>query len=180
MVIGDNGGEDTWLLNAVDHSDMNIYEWQHWLDGDIVKMEYDFQSLLETSVSNLSTSQCSPIKNDDKSWCVQFSIRTNEEQKIYSTILLILVQEWEYKGTSPANVRSFEVRATLAQKDIIFRRLEYATWNSPMYCFDLKEPVSQYGLNSLIKDLDAKLKATSLDYKLIDYGILGLVDRTDI
>jgi hypothetical protein len=45
-----------------------------------------------------------------------------------------------------------------------------------MHFFNLREPVSQFGQYSLIKDLDAKLKAAFSGYKLIDYGILGLMD----
>ena len=176
VVIGDNGGEDCWLLNALDYADTNIYEWQHWSDGDVVKMDYDFQGLLDQSLSNLLDFQGDRTKNEDKSWCVQFSIKTNEEQRIYSSIPLVLSQEWTYKGVSSANVHSFEAKAKLAQKDIKFKRLEYATWDSPMYFFNLREPVSQFGQYSLIKDLDAKLKAAFSGYKLIDYGILGLMD----
>src|SRR5688572_19266350 len=32
ILIGDNGGEDFWLLNTEDENDHAIYEWQHWLD----------------------------------------------------------------------------------------------------------------------------------------------------
>lgn len=38
----------------------------------------------------------------------------------------------------------------------------------------LKEPVSNFGKHSLIKDLDNKLKQTFPAYSLIDYGILPL------
>ncbi|ACU60960.1 SMI1/KNR4 family protein [Chitinophaga pinensis] len=179
VVVGDNGGEDYWLLNALDYSDTGIYEWQHWLEGDVVRMEHDFQELLNQSLSNLSDVQRKLVKNDDKSWCVQFSIKTNEEQKIYSSIPLVLSQEWTYTGISSANVHSFKAAAELGQKNIMFKRLEYAIWDSPRYFFDLREPVSQFGQYSLIKEIDAKLKAAFSGYNLIDYGILSLMDDMD-
>ncbi|SHM70580.1 hypothetical protein SAMN05216311_10322 [Chitinophaga sp. CF418] len=48
-----------------------------------------------------------------------------------------------------------------------------------MYFFNLREPVSQFGQYSMIKDLDAKLKASFSGYKLIDYGMLTLKDDID-
>lgn len=54
VLIGDNGGEDFWLLNANNQNDTNIYEWQHLSDGKVVKLSYDFETLLKESISKLS------------------------------------------------------------------------------------------------------------------------------
>jgi hypothetical protein len=49
-------------------------------------MGYDFQELLSQSLLDLSDYKVNRAKNEDKSWCAQFSISTNDEQRIYSSI----------------------------------------------------------------------------------------------
>jgi len=44
--IGDNGGEDVWLLNTSDHADLNIYEYEHWKEGAIVALDMNFNTLI--------------------------------------------------------------------------------------------------------------------------------------
>lgn len=176
ILIGDNGGEDFWLLNTVNQSDTNLYEWQHWLYGEVVKLGYDFETLLKENISKLSDTEANSVTNDKKSWCVQFSIPTDSEEKIYSTIPLILIQDWELKEISSAQVHCYETKAKLADKVVEFKRQEYVGWSLPRYYFNLKEPVNEFGKQSLIKDLDNKLQKAFPKYKLIDYGILPLTD----
>lgn len=174
VIIGDNGGEDFWLLNSTDTNDTNIYEWQHWSDGEIVKIGYDFETLLKESLTKLSDKEIQRETNDKKNWCVQFAIPTENEQMIYSTIPLTLIQDWELKEVSPAQVRCYETKARLIDKAIKLKRQEYDGWSSPTYYFNLQEPVSNFGQKSLISDLDSNLKKVFPKYKLIDYGILSL------
>ncbi|MBN8667242.1 MAG: SMI1/KNR4 family protein [Chitinophagales bacterium] len=179
ILIGDNGGEDFWLLNIDNQNDTNLYEWQHWLDGEVVKLGYDFETLLDESISKLSDRNIKRETNDKKSWCVQFAITTDNEQNIYATIPLTLIQDWELKEVSPAQVHCYETKAKLADKVINFTRQEYAGWSSPTYYFNLKEPANEFGPQSLIKKIDANLKKTFPKYKLIDYGILALSDNDE-
>jgi hypothetical protein len=177
VLVGDNGGEDFWLLNTDNQTDTNLYEWQHWLDGDVVKLGHNFEALLKESISKLSDTEIEKEPNNKKSWCVQFSIPTDNEQRIYATIPLTLIQDWELKEVSPAQVYCYETKAKLVDKVINFKKQEYIGWSSPTYYFDLKEPASEFGKQSLISDIDNKLKKTFPKYKLIDYGILALTDE---
>jgi hypothetical protein len=179
ILIGDNGGEDFWLLNTDNQNDTNIYEWQHWLDGEVVKLGYDFDTLLKENITKLSNTEIERKTNDKKSWCVQFAITTDDEQKIYSTIPLTLLQDWEFIETSPAQVHCYEAKARLVDKVIRFSRQEYAGWSSPIYYFNLKEPANEFGQKSLIKEIDTKLKTAFPEYGLIDYGILPLTDSDE-
>lgn len=179
ILIGDNGGEDFWLLNIDNQNDTNLYEWQHWLDGEVVKLGYDFETLLDESISKLSDRNIKRETNDKKSWRVQFAITTDNEQNIYATIPLTLIQDWELKEVSPAQVHCYETKAKLTDKVIKFTRQEYAGWSSPTYYFNLKEPANEFGPQSLIKKIDANLKKTFPKYKLIDYGILALSDNDE-
>ncbi|NOT50974.1 MAG: SMI1/KNR4 family protein [Chitinophagaceae bacterium] len=179
ILIGDNGGEDFWLLNTENQNDKNIYEWQHWLDGEVVKLGYDFDTLLKENIAKLSDTEIERETNDKKSWCVQFAITTDDEQKIYSTIPLTLVQDWEFIETSPAQVHCYEAKAKLVDKVIRFSRQEYAGWSSPIYYFNSKEPANEFGQKSLIKEIDAKLQKSFPNYGLIDYGILPLTDSEE-
>lgn len=177
VLVGDNGGEDFWLLNTENQTDTNLYEWQHWSDSDVVKLGYNFEALLKESISKLSDTEIEKEPNNKKSWCVQFSIPTDNEQRIYATIPLTLIQEWELKEVSPAQVYCYETKAKLGDKIINFKKQDYIGWSSPTYYFNLKEPASEFGKQSLISDIDDKLKNTFPKYKLIDYGILALTDE---
>jgi hypothetical protein len=179
VLIGDNGGEDFWLLNSEDEKDTNIYEWQHWLDGDIVKLGYDFETLLNESILKLADKEIIRETNDLKSWCVQFAITTENEQKIYETIPLIIFDDWKLEQVSPAEVYCYERKVKLLDKIRKFKRQEYSGWDNPTYYFDLKEPVNDFGKESLIKEIDNKLKNEFPEYVLIDYGILALTEEED-
>lgn len=63
--------------------------------------------------------------------------------------------------------------------EIKLTKQEYDGWNSPIYYFNFKEPVSNFGRHSMIKDIDNKLKQTFPEYSLIDYGILPLGEEID-
>lgn len=176
ILIGDNGGEDFWLLNTDLPGDTNLYEWQHWLDGNVVKLGYNFETLLKENLSKLSDTDAESITNDKKCWCVQFAVPTDREEKIYSTIPLTLIQDWELREISPAQVYCYETKAKLVDRVIKFGRQEYVGWSSPTYYFNLKEHLSEFGKKSLIKDIDSKLQKAFPEYQLIDYGILRLTD----
>lgn len=173
VLVGDNGGEDYWLLST-DENDINIYEWQHWADGDIVKLEHNFEQLLQESVSILADTSIRHELNENKSWWVEYSIHTNNEEDIYACIPLIKLEDWKLKDVSPADVYCYVVRAELMGKLITFKKQEYAGWQSPSYSFDLRTPVNEVGRNFQIEELDEKLSAAFPRYTLIDYGILGL------
>lgn len=179
ILIGDNGGEDFWLLNTENQNDTNLYEWQHWLDGEVVELGYNFESLLKESISKLSDIEIRSEPNDKKSWCVQFAIPTDDEQKIYATIPLTPIQDWELKEVSPAEVHCFETKTKLADKIVKLTRQEYKSWDSPIYYFNLKEPANEFSPQSLIKEIDTNLKKAFPKYKLIDYGILALTDNDE-
>jgi len=172
VVIGDNGGEDYWLLNTDNESDKNVYEWRYWDEGEIVKLEFDFDTLLTESISELSESAENRKSNGKKYWCVQFAIPANDEQSIYSTIPLTVLEEWKFSEVSPADVYCYETVALLNEEEIKLRRQEYSGWTTAIYYFDLKEPVLSFGKNSLIEELDNKLKQQFNEYRLVDYGIL--------
>lgn len=172
VVIGDNGGEDFWLLNSEDDNDTNIYEWKHWLNGEVVNMGYNFETLLNQSISKLLDDKIVRATNDLKFWNVQFAIPTNDENSLYTTLSFEPTQQWELEEISSANVHCYLTKVKLDNTEIKLKRQEYEGWNSPIYYFNLKEPVSNFGKHSLIKDLDTKLKQTFPEYSLIDYGIL--------
>ena len=83
------------------------------------------------------------------------------------------------KEVSPAKVYCYETIIKIGNKTTRFTRQEYQGWETPIYYFNLKEPVDNFGKASLIKDLDNKLKDKFNRYKLIDYGILALADKDD-
>ena len=179
VIIGDNGGEDFWLLNTENENDTNVYQWQHWLDGKVANIGYNFETLINESISKLSDTKIKRETNDNKFWNVQFAIPTNDEKLIYSTIQIETIQDWELEEISPAKVHCYLKKVKLDSTEIILTKQEYYGWDSPIYYFNLKEPVSNFGKYSLIKDIDNKLKQTFSDYSLVDYGILSLTEELD-
>jgi len=109
ILIGDNGGEDYWLLNTEDESDTNIYDWESWNTGEIKKLSFDFTTLLKDSISKLSDSSTYRIANEDKYWSVQFSISTNDANDIFLAILIKMVGDWISIDVSSAEVYSSEM-----------------------------------------------------------------------
>lgn len=179
VVIGDSGGEGFWLLNSQNDNDTDIYEWKHWLDGKVENIGYNFEALLKQSISKLLDEKIEREINKNKFWNVQFAIPTKDENLIYSTIPFEPIQEWELEEISPANVLCYLTKVKLGNDEIKLTKQEYNGWNSPIYYFNLKEPVSNFGKHSLIKDIDNKLKQTFPEYSLIDYGILCLGEGID-
>lgn len=177
IVIGDNVGEDCWLLNTDDETDTNIYEWQHWNDGDIVMLGYNFEELLQSNIAKLSDPQLTFESNDEKNWCVQFAIPTNDEKLIYATIPLVLMQDWELTDSNPGALQCFETKAKLGDKVVKFKKHGYEDFDIYTYYFNLREPANDYGKQSLIKELDEKLQRVFPKYKLIDYGIMAVSDE---
>lgn len=169
--IGDNGGEDFWLINIKDPFDIKIYEWQHYADGDVVPLAFNFNELLENSIKELSESYSTRESNSKKSWFVQFAIETDDENKILNAIDAIKTKDWKLDEVSSAGVSCFSSEISIKGILINFRRQEYAGWSNPQYYFDLNEPVLNYG-TSQINFIDSKLRATCKDYTLVDYGIL--------
>jgi hypothetical protein len=176
VLIGDNGGEDYWLLNSLDETDLQVYEWQHWKNGEIEPLDFDFKLLLNKSLEKIAENYSTLKHNDQKKWCVQFSIETNDEQLIYDTIAITRTEDWILDQVSPANVYCYKTTIKLEDKLISFSRLEYESWEQPLYFFDLEEPAQVFGKLSIIKQLDNKLKPTFENYSLLDYGILCLAD----
>lgn len=172
VVIGDNGGEDYWLLNTDDERDKNIYEWRYWNEGEIVKLDFDFDALLKRSLAQLSRTTVDRKTNNTKLWSVQFAIPAMDEQSICSVIPLTISEEWKLTKISPVNVYCYETNALLNNTEIKLKRQEYSDWETPIYYFNLKEPVSNFGTNCLIEELDSKLKQEFPEYRLVDYGIL--------
>lgn len=172
VIIGDNGGEDYWLLNSENENDKSIYEWKYWDDGEIEKLNFNFDTLLKRSLIRLSDTTVNRKINNNKLWCVQFAIPAKNQQDICSVIPLTISDEWKLIEVSPAEVYCYETIALLNGTEIKLKRQEYSGWENPIYYFDLKEPLSNFGKESLIEELDNKLKQQFSEYRLGDYGIL--------
>jgi len=115
--------------------------------------------------------------NGEKVWCVQFSFRVPDAEPIVEVLHQFdtaNLGEWTSKGATPAGVHSYEAPLAFGSKNIVLKRLEYHTWNQPMFSMDLEEPVALAPDQSRIRKLDSAFKAAGLGYKLVDYGPLPL------
>lgn len=177
ILIGDNGGEDFWLLRADDHNDTEVYEWQYWPGGEIVPLGFTFQELIQRSADQLAKRADTLVANEDKRWAVQFSIKTNDEDAIYSAIPLQRITDWELDSVSPAGVYSYDAEGVLAGIGLSLTKQAYAGWEAPIYYFELRQALDHAENPSLIRLLDGKLKPVFPGYSLVDYGILSFPEE---
>ncbi|MGY3087230.1 hypothetical protein ACVWYF_000256 [Hymenobacter sp. UYAg731] len=175
IVIGNNSGEDCWLLRIdADGVENQLYECQHWNENRIVPLDFSFAELLHASFQEVRDGYADRLFNHQKSWRAQISVKTTEEQKILIALQATLHAPWELKDTSPANATEFRSEISLPDGIHPFSRLEYAGWETPIYFFNLQDAFTQLQAgNSIIKKTDRSLRNVfGSSYALIDYGLL--------
>lgn len=175
IAIGDNGGEDCWLLRTdATELDNRLYECQHWNEQEIVPLEFSFADLLHTSCQQLRESYTNRLFNHQKSWHAEVSIYTSEEQKLLIALQATLQIPWEQTGISPANVTSFRSTISSPLGTYPLSRLEYPDWETPIYSFHLQDNFVQLQAgDSTIKKIDRILQNVfGKSYILVDYGLL--------
>ena len=178
IAIGDNGGEDCWLLRAdATELDNQLYECQHWNEQQIVPLGFSFADLLQTSLRQLRESYANRLFNHQISWRAQTSIHTTEEQKLLVALQATLQMPWEQTEISQANVTTFRAVIHSPFGTYALSRLEYPGWKIPIYSFNLQDNFAQVQAgNSVIKRIDRILRNVFGEaYALVDYGLLPSV-----
>jgi hypothetical protein len=175
--FGDDGGEEILLTNQ-NPDDTKIYHFEYgFIDEEgIVEWRYDFENLILASAEKLKLEYENLPLNTKKSWAVQFIMHTHNESLILETLNAQLAKEWDEPEVSSANVYSYKNVLIYEEKSYSFSRSEYSGWDTPMYAFNMQEPLDKIDLDSLIKKTDKKLKVSFEKYAMVNYGILAFGD----
>jgi hypothetical protein len=113
--------------------------------------------------------------NHRKRHYVQFSFRTQTPEPILTVLSQFApasVGEWTKEPPSPSGVDPSHTTLTLGTQPLRFGKLEYWTWDSPMFSFDFDEAATLPASQSQFQKLDEAFRKAGLGYKLVDYGIL--------
>jgi len=172
--IADNGGEEIWLIKTADNKDRQLYQWQAFVEDEIVPLGLTFNELIQKNIEELRDNHINKASNASKKWCVQFSITTNNETMILEAIDAVKTNDWAVKEAYLGGVHCYEMEIVLAASLIKLYKHEFDGWDSSAYYFDFNEPTNSIGKNSFIKKLDKQLKEKFNQYRLIDYGILPI------
>lgn len=119
--FADTGNGDTWLLNANDFSDTKVYEWYHETPKIITPLAFDFFELINNNIVELKGRLSKLPDNDNKNWCVQFSIKTNNEDLLLSTLEAQKLSGWIFTGTSNAGVSTYLINIQINLVDFELR-----------------------------------------------------------
>ncbi|WP_121967168.1 SMI1/KNR4 family protein [Myroides sp. N17-2] len=169
LMIGDNGGEDFWVLRTEKVRSQRVF---NWIGDTVEKTDFNFEDLIDYALEQLEDFDIEFLNNADKSWCVQFAITTTDEASLYSTLPLVADGEWKSLGKSDAGVDESIRDIKLNNQPMSLRRLNYDEWSAPTYFIDYKESIDSVMRHGLIKQWTAILKDKYPEFDLIDYGIL--------
>lgn len=171
VMIGDNGGEDFWMLRIDDPTDLTIY---NWVDDEVECTEMTFLSLFDYEIGLRKEPGILWDTNDQKCWNTQFIIKTNDESLIYETIPLVLKADWSKQEVLDSGVVSYESVASLLGKDIVFSKSNCEAWDYTLYSFDWQEPLSQTKKYSHVKEWQSLLLHAFGEDCLVDMGFFPL------
>lgn len=169
LMIGDNGGEDYWILRTVKVKSQRVFT---WIDDEIAKTDFTFEDLLRHALEQVEQEDVVTLDNSEKSWCVQFAITTKDEEALYTALPLKLTSTWKLVEQSEAGVDEYVAQAVLDGEATEISRLTYDAWSTPTYAIHYKESLDSVKKQGKIKEWTAVLKAKFPEFNLVDYGIL--------
>lgn len=169
LMIGDNGGEDYWILRTEKVKSQRVF---NWIDGEIEKTDFTFEELIEDSLDHLEDLEIDILTNSEKSWCVQFAITTADEEELYKVLPLQLKGKWVLADKSEAGVTEYVVDATLNKEPVQMSRLHYGEGSTPTYFIDYKESLDSVKKHGMFKQWAKALEEKFPEFNLVDYGIL--------
>ncbi len=176
--IGDNGGEDYWLIKFENEIDRTIYEYDYYCNGEIKSIGKTFDQLLAEALEDIKTRYPKLTPNSQKEWCVQFSINTGSPDFLIAQlknkidIPIKQISKIEYTDTTKAGVKSYKGLISINGQEVpISKQVILGAGSTNLY-FNWKESIKDMQEHSFIKKLDKALDDCVFQHTLIDYGIL--------
>lgn len=171
LLIGDNDGEDHWVLRTEKVKSMRIF---NWTEGEVEKTDINFDDLVWDAIEDFEEAQDEDalLTNAEKSWCVQFAITTDQEQDLFKALPIEVDGKWQSMGKSEAGVDEYSLAIKLNGKAMLLSRLNFNETTAPTYFIDFKEDLDSVKKKGLIKQWSTTLKDKFSEFDLVDYGIL--------
>lgn len=166
--IGDNDGENIWLIRTDDATNFTIYNIE---DDELEEWNLSFEEMMHHAIMMRTDKDTLWESNEKKFWSVQFIINTNDEDLIYKTIPLIRKTDWKLDEVSEANVTSYNAEASLLNKTITIDKSQHPDWEYSMFSFDWYEQITITKNHSSIKEWEELLKQKFENFSLVDYGV---------
>ena len=178
--IGDNGGEDYWLLKFEDEENRTIYEFDYYQDFEIKSLGINFDELLLQGFENLKRRSNNSESNNLKEWRVQFILKTEDIESLVAEINkhlrinLIEIPKFISKNTS--GVSCYEGSIEIENDRVVLYRSSFDGWPTSRYSFNWSESIVNMKNDSTIRKLDNILSQYKFEYKMIDYGIMDALN----
>ncbi|MEK6493292.1 SMI1/KNR4 family protein [Myroides odoratimimus] len=184
VMIGDNGGEDFWLLRTDDTDDRTVY---NWVDDEIEETGFTFDDLLERCLNNLKDDSLFKLSNDKKALRIHFILHPEQENKLSEVLGIEYTGEWIEDIPNFEDLRDYlkdrqlsvyNINATLNGQSIEIRKEYNHKTNKAVYTFDYYEPLSALRENSKIDVYQALVTEYFNSSSLSVLGIYN-IDFTD-
>ena len=148
----------------------------YFLDHETRKIRKlgSFCEWLEKVVDRALKSRRAP--NSLKRHYFQFSFRGKTPDGVLEVLRRIApasLGPWSDTVKSQSGVESSRAPLEFGGHQYLLKKLEYWTWESPMYSLDYNEPPHVPVAESLFRKLDDAFRNAEVGYKLVDYGVLN-------
>ncbi|MDR2223888.1 MAG: SMI1/KNR4 family protein [Flavobacteriaceae bacterium] len=154
VMIGDNGGEDFWLLRTDDVQDRKVY---NWVDDEIEETGFTFDDFLYRCLNNLKDDSFIQLNNKEKVLRAHLSVSTNQESELIDNLGIELIENWEEEVPNFEDMRDYlkdqqitvyTINAKLNDSLVSIKKECNQKLNKTVYTFDYTETLSVLRANS--------------------------------
>lgn len=154
VMIGDNGGEDFWLLRTDDIQDRKVY---NWVDDEIEETGFTFDDFLARCLNNLKDDSFIQLHNNEKVLRAHLSVSTNQESELIDSLGIELIENWVEDVPNFEDMKDYlkdqqisiyTINAKLNDSLISIKKECNQMTNTTVYTFDYTETLSVLRTNS--------------------------------
>lgn len=154
VMIGDNGGEDFWLLRTDDTQDRKVY---NWVDDEIEETGFTFDDFLARCLNNLKDDSFIQLNNNEKVLRAHLSVSTDQESELIDRLGIELIENWVEDVPNFEDMRDYlrdqkitiyTINAKLNDSLISIKKECNQMTNRTVYTFDYTETLSVLRANS--------------------------------
>ncbi|MDR0193970.1 MAG: SMI1/KNR4 family protein [Myroides sp.] len=154
VMIGDNGGEDFWLLRTDDVQDRKVY---NLVDDEIEETGFTFDDFLARCLNDLKDDSFIQLNNKQKVLRAHLSVSTDQEIELIDNLGIELIENWEQEVPNfedmsdylkDQKITIYTINAKLNDSLISIRKECNQMTNTTVYTFDYTETLSVLRTNS--------------------------------
>ncbi|MDR0228443.1 MAG: SMI1/KNR4 family protein [Flavobacteriaceae bacterium] len=154
VMIGDNGGEDFWLLRTDDVQDRKVY---NWVDDEVEETGLTFDDLLAKCLRDVADDDLIKLTNNKKVLRAHLSVSTDQESELIDKLGIEFIENWEEDVPNFEDMRDYlkdqqitiyTTNAKLNGSLISIKKECSQKTNRTVYTFDYTETLSVLRTNS--------------------------------